>query len=204
MKERNYFFKLGKEDENFLDVIEKQMIESQKIVIKKRIEFIDLINQKINIYYEIISNEKNYISCHYKNFSEKMNIEDDKSFINLLKESRERDRILKSTSIGIHRDDLEFQFDGKYLDSCASQGQRRMVVLALKLVFIDYVIKIKNELPVLLLDDVLSELDIEKRNNLFKAIPKNVQTIITTTDIDDFIIDVNEDINILKMSNGKL
>ncbi len=204
MKDRNSFFKLGKDDNNLLDILEQQMVDYQTKIITKRIEFIKMINEEMNKYYKIISEDNANIYCKYKSISEKINYLNKDEFLQVLKDSRDRDRILKSTSLGIHRDDLEFMMNDKYLDSIASQGQRRMVVLSLKFVFIEFVLYKKNKYPILLLDDVLSELDLNKKKNLFSVIPKEVQTILTTTDIDELINDIRLNINVLKISEGKL
>ena len=86
------------------------------------------------------------------------------------------------TSIGPHRDDLLFQVDGNNLRAFGSQGQQRSAALALKLAEVEFIKEKKEEYPVLLLDDVMSELDENRRQQLLKFITGKVQTFITLND----------------------
>ena len=85
-----------------------------------------------------------------------------------------------------------------------SQGQLKMAILALKLSEIDIFRDITGDSPVLLLDDIFSELDIEKRNKLIKYINSDIQTIITTTDLNDIDSDLVKIANIYKIQEGKV
>ena len=93
---------------------------------------------------------------------------------------------LCSTSIGPHKDDIEFYLGDKNLKFYGSQGQQRVAVLALKLSEIEIFKKYKETTPILLLDDVLSELDKHRQNYLLDSIC-DVQTLITCTGVDDFV-----------------
>ena len=93
--------------------------------------------------------------------------------------------------IGPHKDDIEFYLNDLNLKNYGSQGQQRLAILTIKLAEIEILKKFRNEAPILLLDDVFSELDDDKKNKLLKYIDNNIQTIITTTDlknIDNFIL----------------
>lgn len=204
LKERNASLKQEKLDDTFLDVIECQMAEAQLNILKKRFQFIEFINQLISKRYFDISNEQTTIACEYKGIIDKIDENSRNVIQEKLKVNRQKDWYLKSTSFGIHRDDLVFMMNGLLLDSIASQGQRRMTVLALKMTFVDFVLEKTGKKPILLLDDVLSELDIEKRKNLFKAIPKGIQTLITTTDLNDIIEDLPNQKKVFKMNKGIL
>lgn len=103
-------------------------------------------------------------------------------YIQSLKERRFKDIMQGSTGIGIHRDDLKTYINEADSRSFASQGQQRCCALALKLSQIEYVKKVSGEYPVLLLDDVMSELDQYRRNQLIGFINDKVQTIITVND----------------------
>ena len=103
-------------------------------------------------------------------------------YIESLKERRFKDIMQGSTGIGIHRDDLKTYINEADSRSFASQGQQRCCALALKLSQIEYVKKVSGEYPVLLLDDVMSELDQYRRNQLIGFINDKVQTIITVND----------------------
>ena len=102
-----------------------------------------------------------------------------------VKNSREADRMQKRTLVGPHRYDLSFYVNGIDIRRCGSQGQQRTAALSLKLAEIELVKKIKKEYPILLLDDVLSELDGKRQDHLLASI-RHIQTIITCTGLEDF------------------
>ena len=99
---------------------------------------------------------------------------------------RENDLKLKSTTIGPHRDDMGFYIDGMNVRRFGSQGQQRTAALSLKLAEIDLVKLMIKDTPILLLDDVLSELDSFRQNYLLESI-RQIQTVITCTGLDEFI-----------------
>lgn len=173
-------------DLNYLDVITNYLIDKAILIYKLRYKFID----KINIYCEKIYKDIMGIS----NFSVRYtpNIEFDINDSNLkqlliekYKRKVEYDIKLCSTTLGPHKDDFEFYIGDKNLKYYGSQGQQRIGVLAFKLSEIEIFKKYNNRTPILLLDDIFSELDQQKSNNLLKYINKNIQTIITTTDLNN-------------------
>jgi len=107
-------------------------------------------------------------------------------FYERIKVALPQDRHRLTTSVGPHRDDLRFFSDAMDLKKFGSQGQQRTAVLSLKLSELEFIKSEVGEYPVLLLDDVLSELDESRRANLLQFIHKRIQTFITTTDIHDF------------------
>ena len=110
----------------------------------------------------------------------------EEDFYEELLKNREKDKIYKNTSVGPHRDDFSFYEDNKNLKYYGSQGQQRTCVLSLKLAEIKIINLLKNEKPILLLDDVLSELDRNRQQKLLKSIG-DTQTIITCTGVDEFV-----------------
>lgn len=120
-----------------------------------------------------------------------------------VEESRERDIKFKCTNIGPHKDDLTFLVNGKDVRKYGSQGQQRTVALSLKLAEIELVKQIIHDTPILLLDDVLSELDSNRQNFLLDSIG-DIQTIVTCTGLEEFIsnrVSVNK---VFKVVNGKV
>ena len=87
------------------------------------------------------------------------------------------------TSFGVHRDDYEFIHNDNNAKEYSSQGQQKLIVLAMKLSEVEIFIKEYDIMPILLLDDLFSELDEKNRNNIFKSLNKNIQIFITTTDL---------------------
>ena len=112
--------------------------------------------------------------------------------------------ILGSTQYGPHKDDFDIILDGKNIRDYGSQGQQRVAVLSFKLAEINIFKETKKTYPIVLLDDIFSELDIEKRNNLLKFIKSNIQFIITTTDIKNISEKIVEKASIFKIKDGNI
>ena len=115
----------------------------------------------------------------------------------------EKDIKLKQTTVGPHRDDISFMVDGIDIRKYGSQGQQRTAALSLKLSEIELIKKITKENPILLLDDVLSELDSNRQNYLLNYIGK-MQTIVTCTGLDEFINNRFEIDKVFKIEEGKI
>ena len=118
-----------------------------------------------------------------------------------LEMNRQRDIRMKSTSVGPHRDDVCFMVGNLDIRRFGSQGQQRTAALSLKLSEIELVKKMTKDTPVLLLDDVLSELDSNRQNYLLNSIG-DIQTIITCTGLDDFVNNRFEINKVFRVANG--
>jgi len=164
-----------------------------------RTEFVKFITNYIEKKYTEITNQNHSIKIIYET-----NLSGEKEdYFALFKKNEERDIQFKQTHLGIHRDDLLFYLDDKLVTDYASQGQKRMILLALKLSLIHYVEETSKKKPILLLDDVLSELDQKNRIRLFETIPIDIQTIITTTDIDEYPIELQQRLAIVEIKENK-
>ena len=108
------------------------------------------------------------------------------------------------TLIGPHRDDFSFNLDGIDMKNFSSQGQQRLAVIALKIAEIYLFKEEKDDYPVLLLDDIFSEIDSKKRNRIVSFLLKDIQSIITTTDINDIDEELVKKAHIYKVNNGKI
>lgn len=158
-----------------LDAWNTEFIEFADVIIQKRTKFIQLLADQIEKAYRSISGQNENISIEYQN-----NLQ--QPYQDELLSRRDKDIYRAESSAGPHRDDLKFCINGKEIASSASRGEFRTLLLAIKLGEIEYIKAKTGQNPVLLLDDVFSELDIERRKQLLNAI-KGCQTIITTTDI---------------------
>ncbi len=148
-------------------------------IIEKRIVFIEQLNSHLNEAYDKIAKSGDNISVHYSHTY----IGDIKQkLLNDLNLHQDRDRIVGFTSTGPHRHDVVFQFNDSPALSTASRGEVRSIVLALKFLEVDIIEQITGQKPVILLDDVFSELD-EIRQNQLLAI--NNQTIISSVKLPD-------------------
>ena len=111
---------------------------------------------------------------------------------------------IKSSMFGPHKDDIEFYLDNLNLKNYGSQGQQRLAILSIKLASVEILKQIKNDTPILLLDDVFSELDDEKKNHLLKYIDNNIQTIITTTDLKSIDNSIKKKSKLFEIENGNI
>lgn len=163
-----------------LDVWDEQLVRYGIRVIKEREKFIETLNALIYPIHKKLSGEKENLNIRYEPSI------DAKHFEEQLFLRRENDLRLKSTTIGPHRDDMGFYIDDMNVRRFGSQGQQRTAALSLKLAEIDLVKLMIKDTPILLLDDVLSELDSFRQNYLLESI-RQIQTIITCTGLDEFI-----------------
>lgn len=179
-----------------LEVWDEQLAHYGTAIIRSRRDFIEEMNGIIGEIHSNITGGKEEIQLLY----EPSTSED--QFLSVLSQNRERDCRFKMTSSGPHRDDLCVKINGMDIRKYGSQGQQRTAALSLKLSEIYMVKKRIKDMPVLLLDDVLSELDSNRQNYLLNSISQ-VQTMITCTGLDDFI-DKRFHINkIFKVVDGK-
>ena len=180
-----------------LNIWDSQLISFGSKIIERRELFTKQLCEIINDIHKKLSGEKEDLLIKYepdvemKDFEEKM------------KENQERDVHLKITSTGPHRDDFSFIVNGIDIRKFGSQGQQRTAALSLKLSEIELVKKMTKDTPVLLLDDVLSELDSNRQNYLLNNIG-DIQTIITCTGLDEFINNRFKINKIFKVTGGKV
>ena len=202
--ERNKVLKdLFEHPENsvLLDVQDKQLCEYGSIIIKAREKFITELNEIIRPIHEKLTGGKELLSVYYE-----PNVEQ-AEFEKKLSSSRKKDIYAKQTTVGPHKDDFSFivrksiEDDGIDIRKYGSQGQQRTASLSLKLSEIEIVKKSKKENPVLLLDDVLSELDSNRQNYLLNTIG-NIQTIITCTGLDEFVNNRFEIDKLFRVTDG--
>lgn len=163
-----------------LDVWDSQLVDYGKKVIKERKNFISMLNDIIKDIHLKLTSGKENLEIIYDN-----NV-DEEDFDKSLKQKIEIDLNYTSTQSGPHRDDIIFMINGIDARKYGSQGQQRTVALSLKMAEIRLVKNVINDNPILLLDDVMSELDEKRREALLDEI-KDIQTIITCTGYDEFI-----------------
>ena len=130
--------------------------------------------------------------------------ENKETYLSLLKQRTKLDIIKGYTTKGIHRDDFKCYINEKEVEVYGSQGQHRTAILSLKLAELYVIYDEIGEYPILLLDDVFSELDDKKKNNLLKYISNNIQTIITTTDLNNIDNSIVNESKIIEIINGNI
>lgn len=178
-----------------LVIWDSQLVSFGSKIIERRKLFTDQLNEIIYGIHKKLSGEKEELYISYE-----PDVLMD-SFENKLKINQEKDIKLKQTSVGPHRDDFVFLNKDIDIRKFGSQGQQRTAALSLKLAEIELVKKVTKDTPVLLLDDVLSELDSNRQNYLLNSIG-DIQTIITCTGLEEFVNNRFEVNKIFKVTNG--
>lgn len=168
------------EYEPTLDVWDAQMVQYGREVMEYRREFIEELNGIIGSIHRQLSGEKEELRIDYEPNSAPEEFERE------LMQGRAQDIRQKTSLTGPHRDDISFLINGIDIRKFGSQGQQRTTALSLKLAEIEIVKKLVRDYPILLLDDVLSELDSSRQNQLLAGIG-HIQTVITCTGLDEFV-----------------
>ena len=163
-----------------LDIWDMQLAQYGEKVMEGRQKFIQQVNQIISDIHYKLTGGRERITLSYESSIGNLSLEQ------ALKKNRERDIRMKSTSVGPHRDDLCFLSGDLDIRKFGSQGQQRTAALSLKLSEIELVKEVIRDTPILLLDDVLSELDKHRQNYLLDSI-HDIQTVITCTGLDEFV-----------------
>ena len=206
LEQRNALLKLmrvnAREDTGMLDVFEQAMAAPAEAIVAARKKMIGMLSElAADTYRGISGREKEDFQIGYHSaFRESENVKED--FIRLLRENREEDLRLGITSAGPHRDDLNLSLNRKNMKIYASQGQIRTAALSLKLAQMKALRAMSGEPPVLLLDDVMSELDKDRRMRLVTEI-RDYQTFITCTDESDLELESEYRIYHVSAPEGK-
>lgn len=193
LKQKNSMLKenlrTGKLDENMLDIYDLQLAKYGSEIVRYRKNFIEMLSKRASEIQSGISGGKEDLTLRYVS-----SMSEENAYEEILG-ARDKDIYSGHSSVGPQRDDMEFFINGKDARKYGSQGQHRTIALSLKLAEISIARDVLGENPVLLLDDVLSELDEERQTYLFREI-EDVQLFITTTDVNHQILQ--------KMPEGKI
>ena len=185
---------------NYFDILTNNLIDRAIVIMNYRKDFILRLNENVsNVYYKIMKQEGiriNYL-CNLPSC-------DKKELINFYRENFMNEIAQRITLYGPHRDDFDFYLLDDNLKLYGSQGQQRVAVLSLKLSEISIFKDINGYYPIVLLDDIFSELDIEKRSNLLKFIKSNIQFIITTTDVKNISPKILDKASVFNLTDGKI
>lgn len=212
LKQRNLYLKqlLMKRSSDlvYLQVLTEQLATQAASIVKARLNFIRQLEKWADQLHYQISNNKENLAIRYKSAIDYRDDEDKESLYEklLIEQSRvsNREKEQGMTLFGPHRDDLIFYVNGKNVHQFGSQGQQRTTVLSMKLAEIECMNEVLGEYPILLLDDVLSELDETRQTHLLKTIEKKVQTFLTTTSLDGVRRNQIEEPTIYHISKGSV
>lgn len=210
IKIRNEYLKKinlnGNSDYRYLDIINDKLIEKADKIYAYRFLFLEEINKNINTIYKKITGLEN-LSIKYDN-NLNLNRYSKEEIYNKFKQKFKKylnqELMQGITLTGPHRDDFIFLLNGMDMKNYASQGQQRMAIIAFKICELYVFKKVLGSYPVLLLDDIFSEIDTKKRNKIIKFLKNDIQTIITTTDINDIESSLLIDSTIYNISNSKV
>ena len=210
VKIRNEYLKKmnlnGNTDIRYLDVVNEQMIEKGIKIFEYRYNFFQSVNKLLPKIFKKLSGLDN-LQIKYETNVDLDDFDIDKikkNYENKIKKNFKVELMQGVTLTGPHRDDFSFDLAGIDMKNFASQGQQRLAVIALKIAEIYLFKEELGEYPVLLLDDIFSEIDTKKRNKIINFLLKDIQSIITTTDINDIDPDLVENARVFRVNNNKV
>ena len=204
LKMRNDYIKSGTLDINYYDIITSFLIEKDILIFKIRKKFIDRINNYASKIFKNITGLSGFKIVYKPNLDYSEYDYDKNKILEVFKDKYDSEYKFLSTFYGVHKDDFEFYLGDSNLKLYGSQGQMRISVLTLKLSEIEIFKKWKNSTPILLLDDVFSEIDEIKNNNLLNYLSRDLQVIITAVSLNSFNKDILSKAKIFRIESGKI
>ncbi len=206
LKNRNILLRYG--DDGGLAVWSEKLAETGCRLMASRLAYLDEIEGFLRDFYKAIAGTGEIAGIAYRPHLHKdaSQYQDGRDgFAAALANSAAEEKRVGSTVVGPHRDDIDFLLNGKVLKHHASQGEQRSFVLALKMAEIEYIQRRHGDPPVLLLDDITSELDRERNRNLMDFLKsKDMQVFITTTAMENILLDDCENYRSFLVESGKV
>lgn len=214
LKQRNQYLKQIsrgiKSDLLFLDVLTEQLAKEAAVVLKDRIRFVQTLQKWARPIHHEISRQQEDLVIQYTSSIpiDSIDTKEEKQIFQEIIEHwklhLDREKEQGTTLSGPHRDDLVFIVNDKNIQTYGSQGQQRTTALSVKLAEIDLMKEVTGEYPVLLLDDVLSELDDERQTHLLNIFQNKVQTFLTTTSLDGVKMKLLEKPRVFRIRGGQV
>ena len=202
LNERNSILRNRNINKDILDVYDMQLVEFGYNIIMERLEYIQKLNKySAKIHSDITSGKEKIEFKYTSTIKDLENIKE--NFYSLLEKNRVRDCERGITSVGPHRDDFTVLINDIDTKSYGSQGQQRTAVLTIKFSSLKIIKELTGEHPVLLLDDVLSELDFSRKRYILSTIG-DIQTIITCTGIEDLYEYLDDKSKVFKVKDGEI
>ena len=189
---------------DMMDVYDRQLADYGYELIRYRKEFVDMLSEEAGEIMAAISGGKEELKIEYKTSCDYISAPEGREIMfKQLYHNRQKDTYAGFATLGPHRDDLEFYINGTDAKKYGSQGQQRTIALSLKLAEIRIAKQILDEYPVLLLDDVLSELDIDRQRFLVNQID-DVQLFITSAELNDDVIETLKGGTLFRVEEGTI
>lgn len=190
----------GNASKEYLDILTRKLIEIGYQIYEYRDLFIEDISKYIGKIYKEIFGYGDLVVKYYSNYNNK----DVKQIFELYKENYPREIKLGKTVFGIHKDDIHFLLDDNLIKEWGSTGQQKNTIISFKLAELTYLKEEKGKIPILILDDLFSELDKEKVDNILKTLKEDVQIFITTTSIKNLKLKKFKKYKIFKVENNQI
>lgn len=206
LKQRNELLKNFIENESnqlMLEVLTDQLIPHLVYISKKRMWFLSTLERHASRIHQHVTDSKEFLSLKYIS-SLKLEEWNETEILCKYEANYVSDKRMRTTTLGIHRDDFFIEVDGMDASDFASQGQQRTAILSMKFAEIDLIYEVSGVYPILLLDDVLSELDASRQNKLLSATNEKVQTFITTTSMDEINDELIETADIFEVNEAEI
>ena len=201
LKTRNEYLKNYEiVNKDYLDVLTNKLIDLNIYIYKERKKYVETINKYLKDIYKDITGKENII-LKYDSFMDNDDRNELEDKFNMVYNN---ELFQKVTLLGIHKDDFSIFIDDVKINNYGSQGQHRIAVLCLKLAEIKIYEEEYNKKPILLLDDIFSELDSTKKTNIIKFIKNDLQVFITSTDLNNIDKKIIKEADIYKIDNGKV
>ncbi len=204
LKQRNMYLKSmyynSNKSSDYLDILTNNLIEYGIKIFDSRKKFISLINEKIiDIYRDITGLEG--LNVIYKSDFDNLNKDE---ITNVYQSIKEKDITFGKTTVGIHHDDIIFRLGDSNIRDYGSEGQQKNAVIAYKFAVLSIFKELKGTYPIFILDDLFSELDKSKIDNILNIISDDVQTFITTTEINKVNQQIVDKSKLIEVSNDTI
>lgn len=204
LKQRNAYLKQLSVNSNvgtdYLDILTKKLVEYGLKIYAERKKFIYDLNQHIYDIYKSITG-KDELEIKYE--SDFTDLKEDE-LLRMYQKYLKKDLAFGKTNFGIHTDDFIFLLNSNDLKDYGSEGQQKNAIISMKFSELKIFESKKGYHPILILDDLFSELDQEKIDNIISFIPENIQTFITTTNVNNLVCVNNKNYKSFHVENGKL
>lgn len=204
LKQRNSYLKdldiVKNENDSYLEIITNKLIEYGLKIYEFRESFIKEVNNYINKKYQDVF-KKGTLEVKYTSDYQNKTKEE---IYNIYKKNFKREVLMGKTLQGVHHDDMIFYLDGNNIIERGSNGQKKNAIFAFKLAEIEIIYQEKGNYPILILDDLFSALDNEKIKNIIKILNNNIQTFITTTDLEKVDKILLKDALLINISEGEV
>ncbi|HAG98832.1 MAG TPA: DNA replication and repair protein RecF, partial [Ktedonobacter sp.] len=196
----------NQEDPRLLEYLDEKLTTLANVIMFERLRMLSSLNQQTNVLQETLSGGREQLHIVYRP-SFKVDaawntVESQQHYLAQLREMRKRELIQGVCLLGPHRDDLEFLVNGVNMLTYGSRGQQRTTALSAKLAELAYMRASTGDEPVLLLDDVFSELDTQRRGHLLREVMRHEQVFLTATDLSSFPEEILSQAHIYQVVEG--